>query len=141
EVRRSEARYRAPPPSVTRNADEVPGVVEELVEAVGVVRQHCAVLDGHGVDGEHHEGHHQPRPLGDANGLERDVVLVQGDHLLSSLDAMRTSALRAAAATAEPPFSPMLDTAGSPLSRSACFDSAAPTNPTGRPITSAGSAS
>src|SRR5215472_4032711 len=47
-------------------------------------------------------------------------------------------ALRAAAATAAPPFSLMLVTAGSPLSRSACFASTAPTKPTGSPMTSAG---
>ena len=47
--------------------------------------------------------------------------------------------MRAAAATAEPPFSLTLDTCGRPLSRSAALDSAAPTNPTGRPTTSAGS--
>ena len=47
--------------------------------------------------------------------------------------------MRAAAATAEPPFSLTLLTAGSPDSRSAAFDSAAPTNPTGSPMTSAGS--
>src|SRR5262249_56736177 len=50
----------------------------------------------------------------------------------------RTSALRAAAATALPPFSPTLEIAGTPLARRRAFDSAAPTNPTGRPTTRAG---
>src|SRR5713101_6299825 len=55
--------------------------------------------------------------------------------------AARSSAFSAAAATAEPPFSEMLVSARSPLARSASFASAAPTNPTGRPTTNAGSTS
>src|SRR5262249_54347581 len=50
----------------------------------------------------------------------------------------RTSALRAAAATALASFSPTLEIVGSPLARRRAFDSAAPTNPTGRPTTRAG---
>ena len=50
-------------------------------------------------------------------------------------------AFRAAAATAEPPFGPLFATAGRPLATSALFDSAAPTKPTGRPITSEGATS
>ena len=46
--------------------------------------------------------------------------------------------MRAAAATALPPRSPTLLTDGSPDARRAALASAAPTNPTGRPITSAG---
>lgn len=54
---------------------------------------------------------------------------------------MYSRALSAAAATADPPFSDTLLTAGSPLARNAALDSAAPTKPTGRPMTSAGEAS
>lgn len=50
-------------------------------------------------------------------------------------------ALSAAEATAEPPFSDTLLTAGNPLSRNAALDSTAPTKPTGSPMTSAGAAS
>src|SRR5256886_3745645 len=53
--------------------------------------------------------------------------------------ARRTSALTAAAATALPPFSPTLEIAGNPLARRRAFDSPAPPNPTGIPITRAGS--
>ena len=54
---------------------------------------------------------------------------------------MRSRALNAAAATADPPFSETLLIAGRPLARSASLAAAAPTNPTGRPITSAGTMS
>src|SRR5215208_7153439 len=51
------------------------------------------------------------------------------------------SAFSAAAATADPPLGPRFVAAGSPLSVNLSFDSAAPTNPTGSPTTSAGLAS
>src|SRR5205814_5680523 len=47
-------------------------------------------------------------------------------------------ALIAAAATADPPRALALDSWGRPAARSAAFDSAAPTYPTGSPTTSAG---
>ena len=47
--------------------------------------------------------------------------------------------MTAAAATAEPPFSPRLATHGRPEAASAAFASAAPTKPTGSPTMSAGS--
>src|SRR6185312_6163192 len=56
-------------------------------------------------------------------------------------DASCASALTAAAASALPPRRPMSAMKGSPsvLALSAAFASAAPTNPTGKPSTSAGS--
>ena len=47
--------------------------------------------------------------------------------------------MKAATATAEPPFSETLLKAGRPLARRSSFASAAPTKPTGTPMTRAGS--
>ena len=49
--------------------------------------------------------------------------------------------MNAAAATAEPPFSDRLLSAGRPLSRRASLASVAPTKPTGRPMIRAGDTS
>ena len=54
---------------------------------------------------------------------------------------MRSSALNAAAATADPPFSDTLLIAGRPLASRASLAAVAPTNPTGSPMTSAGTTS
>ena len=49
--------------------------------------------------------------------------------------------MKAATATADPPFSETLLSAGRPLARRLSLASAAPTNPTGTPMTRAGSTS
>ena len=54
--------------------------------------------------------------------------------------ASLASALTAAAAIALPPFRPRTTIAGRPLARSASFNSAAPTKPTGMPMIAAGRA-
>jgi len=58
-----------------------------------------------------------------------------------ALPARPAGDVYAATATAEPPFSETLLRAGRPLRRSASLASAAPTNPTGTPMTRAGSTS
>src|SRR5690242_14593575 len=56
----------------------------------------------------------------------------------ASATAASASAQNAAAATAAPPFSETLVTAGRPLARRASLASATPAKPTGRPMTSDG---
>ena len=53
--------------------------------------------------------------------------------------AIRKRALKAATATADPPFSETLLSDGRPLARSSSLAAAAPTKPTGTPMTRAGS--
>src|SRR5262249_38319468 len=71
-------------------------------------------------------------------GEEQTRTCALGAFPSGTWPARRTNALTVAAATALPPFSPTLEIAVNPLARNRAFDSAAPTNPTGRPTTSAG---
>src|SRR5215204_996761 len=62
--------------SVAGNADEVPGVVEELVGVAGPVAED-AVVERHEVDGEGGRGHDEPGPGGNRDpfrGFEGDRV-------------------------------------------------------------------
>src|SRR5439155_23857464 len=77
---------------MTGDADEVPGVVEELVQRAGPVGQHGAVLHGQRVDRRQRQYRDRPCPHRHADRLDGsldDCVALQCHHLPSSIVVWR----------------------------------------------------
>src|SRR5580704_13456473 len=83
----------------------------------------------------------EQREASDRQGRGRGHAPAPAASPAACLLAIRSRALNAATATAEPPFSETLVSAGIPLARSSSLAVAAPTKPTGTPMTRAGSTS
>src|SRR4029077_7296998 len=82
-----------------------------------------------------------PRLVGGAVRGEQEWGGRHEDSFPACFRAIRSSALKATSDTDAPPFSETLLSAGRPLARRLSLASAAPTNPTGTPMTRAGSTS